>query len=294
MHRTVLLQEVISALAVSAGEVFVDGTIGNGGHALPIARSASGAMTLIGIDADEDALARTKAACGAAGIEAHLFRENFRNIDTVLAAAGIAKANAILFDLGFSTEELMESGRGFSFNKNEPLLMTFQKEGAAFTARDVVNLWSEENLTLILSGFGEERYARRIAHAIVAARRAKPIETSGELAALVRAALPPSARRSAIHPATKTFQAIRVAVNDERGALTEGLRKALTVLAPGGRIVVISFHSGEDRIVKRIFKEAEKNGAGNTNKKPIIPSREEVRTNPRARSARLRIFKKSS
>ena len=291
MHKPVLLNEVVSSLRVKSGEIFLDCTMGNGGHMLAVAQAAGGQITAIGIDENEGALARAQSALARVGTPAKLWNGNFRNLDKALAENGADSANAILFDLGVSTEELLESGRGFSFAKDEPLLMTFRKDvsGGCVTAREVVNRWSEENLMAIIAGFGDERYAKRIARAIATARERAPIETSRALADIVASVVP---RKGKTHPATKTFQAIRMAVNDELPALSEGLQKALAALRAGGRIAVISFHSGEDRIVKRFFKEAEKNGIGTTSKKPTIPSSEEVLANPRSRSAKLRVFVK--
>ncbi len=292
MHKPVLLNEVVSSLRVKSGEIFLDCTMGNGGHMLAVAQAAGGQITAIGIDENEGALARAQSALARVGTPAKLWNGNFRNLDKALAENGADSANAILFDLGVSTEELLESGRGFSFAKDEPLLMTFRKDvsGGCVTAREVVNRWSEENLMAIIAGFGDERYAKRIARAIATARERAPIETSRALADIVASVVP---RKGKTHPATKTFQAIRMAVNDELPALSEGLQKALAALRAGGRIAVISFHSGEDRIVKRFFKEAEKNGIGTTSKKPTIPSSEEVLANPRSRSAKLRVFVKN-
>ena len=292
MHKPVLLNEVVSSLRVKSGEIFLDCTMGNGGHMLAVAQAAGGPIVAIGIDENEDALARAQSALARVGTPAKLWNGNFRNLDKALAENGADSANAILFDLGVSTEELLESGRGFSFAKDEPLLMTFRKDvsGGCVTAREVVNRWSEENLMAIIAGFGDERYAKRIARAIATARERAPIETSRALADIVASVVP---RKGKTHPATKTFQAIRMAVNDELPALSEGLQKALAALRAGGRIAVISFHSGEDRIVKRFFKEAEKNGIGTTSKKPTIPSSEEVLANPRSRSAKLRFFVKN-
>lgn len=292
MHTPVLLQEVVENLHVRSGETFLDCTVGNGGHSLAVAKAAQGPITLIGLDEDEDALARARKRLAEAGISALLMRQNFRHLDVALAEARASAPNAILFDLGVSTDELLASGRGFSFSKDEPLLMSFRKNPeSGTTARQVVNEWSEENLATILHGFGGERYAKRIARAIAAARVRAPIETSKELASMVASVVP---RVGRTHPATRTFQAIRMAVNDELPALEEGLHKALAALAPGGRCAAISFHSGEDRIVKHMFKDAEKRGAGTTNKKSTVPSRKEIFENPRSRSAKLRIFIKAS
>lgn len=288
MHQPVLLQEVVEALCVKSGETFLDCTVGSGGHSVAVAEAAKGSVTIIGLDEDEDALARAAKQFKKAGIRAPLIQKNFRYLDVALTEARASAPDAILMDLGVSTDELQTSGRGFSFNTDEPLLMSFRKNSeGGITARAVVNEWSEENLAVILEGFGGERYAKRIARAIAEARKSAPIETSKALADIVSSVVPRSGR---IHPATKTFQAIRMAVNDELPALEEGLRKAFTALTAGGRLAVISFHSGEDRIVKRFFKGAEKEGRGTTSKRPIVPSQEEVRRNPRARSAKLRVF----
>ncbi len=291
MHIPVLLHEVVEALSVHSGETFLDGTVGSGGHTIAVAQAAGGPITIVGLDEDEDALARAKKRLEEADIRATLLQKNFRHLDAALAEVRASAPDAILMDLGVSTDELLASGRGFSFNKDEPLLMLFRKNPESdMTARRVVNEWSEENLALILEGFGGERYAKRIARAIVGARERASIETSKALGDIVSSVISRSGRT---HPATKTFQAIRMAVNDELPALEEGLHKALAALRPGGRFAVISFHSGEDRIVKHFFKEAEKNGKGTTGKKPIVPSREEMLNNPRARSAKLRVFVKS-
>mgnify|MGYP001587485757 CR=1 FL=1 len=297
MHEPVLLHEVVAALRVRQGETFVDCTAGSGGHSAAVARSVGGPFTHIVLDEDEDALERTERRLSAQGNRAHLVQANFRDLSDVLVREKIDAADAILFDLGVSTEELLQSGRGFSFSSptgaDEPLLMSFAKYGREGkpTAREVVNRWSEENLAVIIAGFGEERNAKRIARAIAEARAKTPIETSKQLAEIVAGAI---AKRGRVHPATKTFQAIRMAVNEELPALTEGLRAALASLAPGGRLAVISFHSGEDRIVKRMFKEAEKREIGTTSKKPLAPSQKEVLENPRARSAKLRVFIKNN
>ena len=292
MHTPVLLHEVVAALGVKPGEVFVDCTAGSGQHSVAVAQAVGSAYTHLALDEDADALERTATRLREQGFKARLVQENFRRVDSVLVAEGIAEVDAFLFDLGVSTEELLQSGRGFSFNREEPLLMSFAKEveEGKPTAREVINRWSEENLATIIEGFGDERRARRIARAIVLARKAKPIKTSKELADIIAAAV---SRTGKTHPATRTFQAIRMAVNDELPALAEGLSKAFAALKQGGRVAVISFHSGEDRIVKRFFKEAEKRGEGTASKKPAAPSPSEVSANPRARSAKLRVFVKN-
>ncbi len=222
------------------------------------------------------------------------YQENFRNIDKVLDEAGVSQVDGILFDLGLSSNQIEESGRGFSFKTEEPLLMTMKKnpQSSDITAHEIVNSWSEESLADIIYGYGEDRFARRIAKAIVMARAVRPIDTAGELAEIVASAVPRFGFKK-INPATKTFQAIRIAVNDELGALKTALPKAFDRLSRGGRMSVISFHSLEDRIVKRYFKEKGDLGQAKIiTKKPITPSPEEIAENPRSRSAKLRILEK--
>ena len=278
------------------GFVVLDATLGGGGHAKAILSAIGPSGTLIGLDEDEDALLRAKKILDALPGKKILVRENFRNLARVLRDGGIAEIDAALFDLGLSSFQFEESGRGFSFLKDEPLAMTLGKgrERYAFTAHDVANKWEEENLRDIIAGYGEERYARRIARAIVSAREKGEIKTSRELAEIISAAVPAVYRRGRIHPATRTFQAIRIAVNDELTALKTGIAAAAEALAPGGRIAVISFHSLEDRIVKNFFKdEANKGTLSIQTKKPIVPKEEEIISNPRGRSAKLRIAQKT-
>ncbi len=232
--------------------------------------------------------------------------ESFRNLDKVIEShfsgvsipkesSGQPSFDAILFDLGISSDELEHSGRGFSFLKDEPLLMTMGDPATyPFTASTIVNNWKEEDIGNVIFAYGEERYAKRIARAIVAYRAKKTIETSGELAEIVKQSVPRFGRSfggkpAKIHPATKTFQALRIAVNDELAALKEGLAKGYARLAPGGKMAVISFHSLEDRIVKEFFKSC---GAIILTKKPIIAGPQEIAENPRSRSAKLRIIQK--
>lgn len=294
MHESVLLQETIDSLDVQDGDVVVDGTLGRAGHAIEAAGRAENVF-IVGIDRDEDALTESKEKLAAAGVDFALFQGNFRDMDQFLAKAG-KTPNKIILDLGVSSPHLDSSGRGFSFRTDEPLLMTMEKNPSAegFTARDVVNGWAEEDIANVIYAYGDERYARRIARAIVAAREIAPIETTHQLVKVVEESVPAMYRHGKIHPATRTFQAIRIAVNDELGSLKAGLAKALDALAPGGRMAVISFHSLEDRIVKVFMKEAEKEGKGRPlTKKPIEPSEEERARNPRSRSSKLRVFIKN-
>ena len=295
-HISVLLQETIEGLSLKAGDRVFEGTVGLGGHTEEIMGRIGAQGVYIGTDMDTQALAHAEARLASYPCT-KIFREgNFRNLDHVLDAAGYPEVDKILLDIGLSNLQLEMSERGFSFKQNGPLLMTFRvapSEGD-LTAREIVNEWAADSLTDIISGYGEERFAWRIANAIVAAREKKPIETTTELAEIVRLALPAFARHGKIHPATKTFQALRIAVNDELGALREGLEKGFARLVPGGRMAVISFHSLEDRIVKEFFKKRADEALGTIlTKKPIGPSDEELAHNPKARSSKLRIIEKN-
>ena len=293
MHTSVLLQETVDSLNIEPGNVVLDATLGGGGHSSEIAKRLGPSGMLVGIDEDAAALIRSRSKLENQKTRVVLKQGNFRNLDKLLAEEGVDHIDRAVFDLGLSSFELEESGRGFSFQKDEPLLMTFSETPGSVTAYDVVNSWGEESLADIIFGFGGERYSRRIARLIVERREQSPIKTSGELAHIVSEAVPGSYRRGRIHPATKTFQAIRMAVNDELGALKEGLLKAWQMLSPGGRIAVISFHEHEDRITKHFFVEKVKHeGAKVYSKKPIVPDASEVRKNPRSRSAKLRIIEK--
>ena len=292
MHKPVLLKEVTELIKIPAGGVLVDGTLGGGGHSEAIAKASNAPITIVGLDRDADAIERAKARLSPLPGKLILNKADFRNFADILNKEEIKKVDGILLDLGFSSEQIENSGRGFSFKKSEPLLMTLDDKPTAesLTARDIVNLWEKENLELIIKNYGEERLARKIAEIIVKAREKKPIETSLELAEIIEKGV---GRRGKIHPATKTFQAIRIAVNDELGALTETLPKAIQYLKTGGRLAVISFHSGEDRIVKQIFKDmADRGEIIKITKKPMVANREEAVSNPRSRSAKLRIIEK--
>lgn len=292
-HIPVLLKEVIEGLNLQHGDVVFDATLGGGGHAAEICERIGRAGTLIGVDLDEEALRRAKEKTEGCAAAVHFTKGNFRNLDAVLKKEGIAEIDKALFDLGMSSLELDASGRGFSFRKDEPLLMTFDSDlnHGALTAGEIINTWPEEEIARVLKEYGEERFARRIAHTITERRSEKKIERTGELAAIVISCYPGRLRRG--DSPAKTFQALRIAVNDELEALREGLRKAAEMLAPEGRIAVISFHSLEDRIAKRYFREiAQEGGFTVVTKRPIVPGEEEVGRNPRARSAKLRIVEK--
>lgn len=303
-HTSVLLHESIEGLAIRQGDVFVDATLGDGGHSAEVLLRFGDSIQVIGIDRDQDMIDRVSNRFAAEFPEAvesgsvKLLQGNFRDLEKILAAEQVSHVDRFLFDVGFNSRQIEESNRGFSFQKDEPLIMTFERpEGSTasksrITARDVVNDWQEENLEAIISGFGEERFARRIARGIVEARAVQPIETTGQLVRIIKSNTPFYYHHGHLHPATRTFQAIRIAVNDELEAIRDGLKAAWKLLAPGGRIAVIAFHSLEDRIVKHYFAELAANGAKRITKKPITASESEISTNARSRSAKLRIIEK--
>lgn len=295
MHESVLLHETVDGLELQAGDIVVDGTLGRAGHSIEAFKTEPN-IFILGIDRDDDALIESKVKLDAVGATFKLCKGNFRDMDVFLKEAGKEYANKIMLDLGVSSPHLDSSGRGFSFRFDEPLLMTMEKNPGkdSFTAGDIVNGWSEEDIANVIYAYGEEHYARRIAKKIVEARAIAPIETTFTLVDIVKSAVPGVYKKGKTHPATKTFQALRIAVNDELGSLKKGLATAFSVLAPGGRLAVISFHSLEDRITKVLMKEWEKDGLGKQlTKKPIIPTDLEMEKNPRSRSSKLRIFIKN-
>lgn len=296
-HITVLLKETVAGLNPSRGGVYVDGTLNAGGHAAEIFRVTHGEAKVIGIDLDVEAIERAKVNLKEFESKVVYANTSFKEIDTVVREAGYQSVNGILLDLGLSSHQLDVSGRGFTFQKEEPLLMTFKAnpKESDVTAYDVVNTWGEENLADIIFGFGEERFARRIARNIIEARAKEPIKTTGDLVKIIESSVPFFYRHGKSHPATKTFQAIRMAVNNEMGALKDVLNKGFALLAPRGRMSIISFHSIEDRMVKRAFAEWVKEGKGILiTKKPQTPSDEEIAMNRRSRSAKLRVIEKLS
>lgn len=294
-HESVLLQEAIDGLDLKEGDVYLDATLGSGGHMEEVWQRTKGKVLLAGIDADSMSVEITKERLDLLGAKPKLLVLNFRNIDKAPELLGTPEPSKILFDLGWSSDQFETGGRGFSFQKDEPLVMTFGQDPRAndFNAYDMVNRWQEENLADVIYGYGEERYARRIAKAIVDERQKNEIKTSKQLAEIVKEAVPFFYRFGRLHPATRTFQALRIAVNDEPRALEEGLNKAFGILKTNGRIAVISFHSLEDRIVKNFFKSKAMQGEAEImNKKPIVPTEAEISRNPRSRSAKLRIVQK--
>ncbi len=295
MHKPVLLHESVDALNLGPGKTFLDGTLGSGGHTREVLRRFPG-VRVIGLDQDPEAIKRNLDL----DIETRL--SNFSNLDHVLAELN-TKPDAILLDLGFSSDQLEGSsdptlpGRGFSFQRDEPLDMRMSGEDlpthANLTAANILNSWDEHAIELILRGFGEEKLSRKIAREIIERREVRPFKTTFDLVEAVLA-VKPKRMREKIHPATKTFQALRIAVNRELVVLEEALDKGTKILKPHGRFAVISFHSLEDRIVKNFFRDKAKSGEGTLiTKKPITASREEIEENPRSRSAKLRILEKN-
>ncbi|HIC09261.1 MAG TPA: 16S rRNA (cytosine(1402)-N(4))-methyltransferase RsmH [Aquificales bacterium] len=285
-HFPVLLEETVNLLSREGEAVYVDATIGLGGHSYELLRRNPKAY-LIGIDKDPNALEVAERRLKEFEGRFSLYQADYRDIDEVLKAEGVEAVDGILMDLGVSMLQLKTPERGFSFMEEAPLDMRMDPR-QRLTAYDVVNRYSERELARIIREYGEERFAPRIARAIVQYRRKKPIETTRELAEIVERAVPKGFYRR-IHPATKTFQAIRIEVNRELEHLKEALLKIPNLLKVGGRVAVISFHSLEDRIVKHTFRHFEKEGLLKVlTKKPITPSEEEIRKNPPSRSAKLR------
>lgn len=297
-HDTVLLNEAVEYLDVQPTDVVVDATLGGAGHFTALMAKLGPEGKLIGIDADHAAIERAEAACSNLSKDSAptvvLVEDNFSNLASILAQVGEESPDKALFDLGWSGFQLA-IGRGFSFRADEPLLMTYGDPATAeTTAEDLVNHLSETSLADMIFALGEERFARSIARSVVRIREEQgPITTTFALVEAIEQGVPAWYRHRRLHPATKTFQALRIAVNDELGALRSGLSSALTALRPGGRIAVITFHSIEDRIVKAMFRDAAYAGQGTlVSKKPISPTPGEVSKNPRARSAKLRVFEK--
>ncbi len=296
-HITVLQHEATQQLNLAKGSVVVDCTLGSGGHAETILPIIGKSGTYIGIDADVTAITANDHLHNDFVPTVHLVHDNFRNITKVLQDIGIETVDAVLADLGWRMEQFDGSSgekRGFSFKQDEPLHMTFgTPSDYPFTAYDIINEWDEEDIANVIFAYGEEHFSRCIAKKIVEVRQKETISTSLQLAEVVYEAVPASYRRKRIHPATKTFQALRIAVNDEFDALNALLTQGLNLLKPGGRMAIISFHSLEDRIVKHTFKEFTRDQkAVLVHKKPIKPSEEEQKENPRARSALLRTIEK--
>jgi len=288
-HLPVMLNEVIEYLQPRSGQVFVDGTLGLGGHSEVILSIIGEQGRLIGIDQDEQALELARKNLKEYPSRCDFIHGNYRNIDTILSDLNIQAVDGILLDLGLSSFQIDNPDRGFSFRAEGPLDMRMD-QNSFISAFDLVNSLSEKEISNILKDFGQERWHHRIARCLVRQRSIKPIETTTELSHLVLKAMPRKSKREKIHPATRTFQAFRIAVNRELEGLEVALDKCINFLKPGGRIAIIAFHSLEDRIVKQKFQSLAKTGQLSlVFKKPLRPSEGETQVNPRARSARLRV-----
>ncbi|WP_127579628.1 16S rRNA (cytosine(1402)-N(4))-methyltransferase RsmH [Paenibacillus koleovorans] len=315
-HVTVLKEESVEKLNIKPDGIYVDCTLGGAGHSALIASKLGPQGRLYAFDQDESALRNAETALAAYKDRVTLIRSNFRYIRQELAkqpdvprdAEGVPQVDGVLFDLGVSSPQLDEADRGFSYNHDAELDMRMDRS-EPLTAKIIVNEWSEQQISRILHEYGEEKFARRIARTILNARKQAPIETTGQLAELVKAGIPAAARRTGGHPAKRSFQALRIAVNDELGAFEEALEQTIRCLAPGGRAAVITFHSLEDRICKVTFAKYvgkctcppdfpmcvcdNANGLLKlVNRKPLVPSDAELEANPRARSSKLRVAEK--
>ncbi len=292
-HTPVMVDEVISYLKLLPGKVIVDCTLGEGGHSEGILRKIAPGGHLIGIDQDDDALSITRLRLSRFDGAFTLVQANFQNLRDVLRKLDVRGVDGVVFDLGVSLLQLSSPERGFSFRVNGPLNMRMDKK-AQITAFDLINNLSEEEVANLIYKFGQERYSRKIARRIVEERDKNPIVTTQQLANIVLESVPRHMRYRRIHPATKTFMALRIAVNRELEVLQNGIIEAIAVLKSGGRMCVISFHSLEDRIVKNEFKnQAKKGGLKILTKKPLIPTQDEIKSNPKSRSAKLRVAEKN-
>jgi 16S rRNA (cytosine1402-N4)-methyltransferase len=293
MHVPVLLQEVCEGLSPKPNDIVVDATVGMGSHARRLGALLSKEGVLVAIDRDEDALAAARGRLKGLTCRVFFVEENYRNIKEIVARLLFQQIDRLLIDLGMSLHQIQSSGRGFTFLKDEPLLMTFEKNPSDESAKDIVNGFSEEKLADLIYQYGEERFSKRIAKGICAHRKRMPINTTFQLVEAIRGAVPRWYLHGRTHFATKTFQALRIAVNDEVESLREGLRDGIELLSSGGRAAVLTYHSIDDRVVKRMFRDMVRSGGGMlVNIKPIMPSKKERLANPRSRSAKLRIFEK--
>lgn len=291
-HKPVMLKDVIRFLKLKPGMCVVDATVGTAGHAEEIIKNILPNGRLIGIDRDSESLRIAQTRLKSYSRSFELIHDDFRNIDSILSKKDINKIDAILLDLGISSYQLDESGRGFSFKQDGPLDMRMDRE-SYISAYDLVNNLTEKEISSILKLFGQECWHNRIANFLVKERMKAPIATTGQLSSIVLKAIPYKRGYWRIHPATRTFQAFRIAVNRELEALDSALKKCIDIVSCGGRICVISFHSLEDRIVKINFREAAKSGRLKVlTPKPLRPTEEQIKENLRCRSARLRVAEK--
>lgn len=302
-HMPVMLDEAIASLAPSPGDVIVDCTLGGAGHSMHIASRIAPDGILVGIDRDPSALEAASIRLEEVPCKVVLVRGNFAHLEQALNEANVTSPRGFLFDFGVSSPQLDIAERGFTYREDAPLDMRMDPDGS-ITAEDIVNNASQQELTDIISDYGEERWAARIAQFIVDRRNSEPITTTGQLVSVILAAVPHGARRDGPHPARRTFQALRIAVNDELGAVKRGLEAAIELASPGGRIVAISYHSLEDRIVKEVFRShlrpcvcppsapvcvcGRRPSLSRASSRPMTPSDDEIEANPRSRSAKLR------
>ncbi|TMW73118.1 16S rRNA (cytosine(1402)-N(4))-methyltransferase RsmH [Alteribacter natronophilus] len=307
-HETVLREETVEGLKIKPNGIYVDCTLGGGGHSERIVRELGDSGRLIAFDQDDRALKAAKERLEPYRERITFIRSNFRHIKEELASIGITSVDGVVFDLGVSSPQFDEADRGFSYRYDAPLDMRMDQT-QELTAFTVVNEWSFHDLMHIISRYGEERFAKQIARKIEAKREEKAIETTGELVEIIKDAIPAPARRKGGHPAKRTFQAIRIAVNEELDVFEHALQEAIEITAPGGRIAVITFHSLEDRICKQVFKQKSstpdlpkglpvipeefKPELTLVPRKPITADKEELERNPRAKSAKLRIAEKN-
>lgn len=307
-HVSVLLEETIEELHIRPDGIYVDGTLGGGGHAYQVCKRLSDKGRFIGIDQDADAILAAGKRLEEFGDKVIIIRSNYCNMRSELHKIGVDKVDGIVLDLGVSSYQLDAAERGFTYREDAPLDMRMDQRQAR-TAKDIVNGYSEMELFRVIRDYGEDKFAKNIAKHIVAAREKKPIETTGELTEIIKAAIPAKVRMNGGHPAKKTFQAIRIELNQELEVLKNSLDDMIDMLNPGGRICIITFHSLEDRIVKTIFKTNENPCTCPSNfpvcvcgkipkgraaiKKPIVPGEEELEMNKRSKSAKLRVFERT-
>ncbi len=308
-HKSVLLHETIDSLNIKADGIYVDGTLGGGGHAYEVCRRLGEGGKLIGIDQDGDAIAAAGERLKEFGDRAVIVRSNYENIAGILEDLNISKVDGIYLDLGVSSYQLDTAERGFTYREDVPLDMRMDQRNPR-TAADIVNTYSESELYRMIRDYGEDRFAKNIAKHIVRAREEKPIERTGELTEIIKAAIPAKIRATGGHPAKQTFQAIRIELNRELEVLNQSIDQMIRLLNPGGRLSIITFHSLEDRIVKIRFKTNEhpctcppdfpvcvcgKKSLGRVvTRKPIVPTAEEIEENSRSKSAKLRVFERNS
>ena len=306
-HVSVLFEECMEYLRIRPDGVYADGTLGGGGHSEGICKRLDDAGCLIGIDRDEDAIEAARGRLEKYSCEKHFVQSNYADIAGVLESLGFAGLDGAILDLGVSSFQLDNKNRGFSYMQDAPLDMRMDR-GSELTAEKVVNEYSRKELSEIIRRYGEEKWASRIAGFIENARKERPITTTNQLVEIIKAAIPASARREGPHPAKRTFQAIRIEVNDELGQLKRAVEEFIKVLKPGGRLCIITFHSLEDRIVKEAFAKhadpctcpkdlpvcvcGKKPDITKVTSKPVVPGPEELEANPRARSAKLRVAEK--